>query len=119
MGCLLGCLGWAGKIKILAVTTTVRSPVLPNVPTAIESGLPTMDSRGLFGLLAPVGTPAEIVQLLNREIGIVLKDPALRERLMQLGIEPDASSPEGLRDLIQSEISKWARVIAEAGIQPE
>ena len=109
----------AGKIKILAVTTTVRSPVLPNVPTAIESGLPTMDSRGLFGLLAPAGTPAEIVQLLNREIGIVLKDPALRERLMQLGIEPDASSPEGLRDLIQSEISKWARVIAEAGIQPE
>lgn len=119
MGCLLGCLGWAGKIKILAVTTTVRSPVLPNVPTAIESGLPTMDSRGLFGLLAPAGTPAEIVQLLNREIAIVLKDPALRERLMQLGIEPDASSPEGLRDLIQSEISKWARVIAEAGIQPE
>ena len=109
----------AGKIKILAVTTTVRSPVLPGVPTAIESGLPTLESQGLFGLLAPAGTPHEIVQLLNREVGIVLKDPALRERLLQLGIEPEASSPEGLRDLIQSEIAKWARVIKEANIRPE
>lgn len=107
------------KIKILAVTTTVRSPVLPNVPTAVESGLPTLVSQGLFGLLAPAGTPNEIVQLLNREVGIVLKDPALRERLLKLGIEPEASSPEGLRELIQSEITKWARVMKEAGIRAE
>lgn len=109
----------ADKIKILAVTTTVRSPVLPNVPTAVESGLPTLVSQGLFGLLAPAGTPNEIVQLLNREVGIVLKDPALRERLLKLGIEPEASSPEGLRELIQSEITKWARVMKEAGIRAE
>lgn len=109
----------AGKIKILAVTTVARSPVLPNVPTAVESGLPTMVSRGLFGLLAPAGTPNEIVQLLNREVGAVLNDATLRERLMQQGIEPEASSPEALRELIQSEIAKWARVIKEAGIEPE
>jgi len=109
----------AGKIKILAVTTSVRSPVLPDVPTAVESGLPTLVSQGLFGLLAPVGTPNEIVQLLNREVGVVLNDAALRERLLKLGIEPEASSPEGLRDLIQSEIAKWARVIKEANIRPE
>ncbi len=109
----------ADKIKILAVTTEARSPVLPNVPTAVESGLPTMVSQGLFGLLAPTGTPTEIVQLLNREVAAVLNDAALRERLLKLGIEPDASSPEGLRDLIQSEIVKWARVIKEADIRPE
>jgi tripartite-type tricarboxylate transporter receptor subunit TctC len=109
----------AGKLKALAVTTTARSPVLPNVPTAIESGLPTMDSRGLFGLLAPAGTPSEIVQLLNREITAVLRDPALKEKLIAQGIEPETSTPEGLRDLIQSEIAKWARVIKEAGITPE
>ena len=109
----------AGKIKILAVTTTARSPVLPNVPTAIESGLPALESRGLFGLLAPAGTPSDIVQLLNREVGVVLNDAALRERLLQMGIEPEASSPEGLRELIQSEIAKWARVIKEADIRPE
>jgi len=109
----------AGKMKILAVTTTVRSPVLPNVPTAVESGLPTLVSQGLFGLLAPAGTPNEIVQLLNREVGVVLNDAALRERLLKLGIEPEASSPEGLRDLIQSEITKWARVMKEADIRAE
>ncbi len=109
----------AGKMKILAVTTTVRSPVLPGVPTAVESGLPALVSQGLFGLLAPAGTSNEIVQLLNREAGVVLNDAALRERLLKLGIEPEASSPEGLRDLIQSEITKWARVIKEAGIRAE
>ena len=109
----------AGKIKILAVTTNTRAQVLPNVPTAIESGLPTMDSRGLFGLLAPAGTPNDIIQLLNREITVVLRDPAMRERLIAQGIEPDTSTPEGLRDLIQSEITKWARVIKEADIKPE
>ena len=109
----------AGKIKILAVTTNTRAQVLPNVPTAMESGLPTMDSRGLFGLLAPAGTPNDIIQLLNREITAVLRDPAMRERLIAQGIEPDTSTPEGLRDLIQSEITKWARVIKEADIKPE
>ena len=109
----------AGKIKILAVTTNTRAHVLPNVPTAMESGLPTMDSRGLFGLLAPAGTPNDIIQLLNREITAVLRDPAMRERLIAQGIEPDTSTPEGLRDLIQSEITKWARVIKEADIKPE
>jgi len=108
-----------GKMKILVVTTTARSPVLPNVPTAVESGLPTLVSQGLFGLLAPAGTPNDIVQLLNREVGVVLNDAAVRERLLKLGIEPEASSPEGLRNLIQSEITKWARVIKEAGIRPE
>ncbi len=109
----------AGKIKILAVTTNTRAQVLPNVPTAMESGLPTMDSRGLFGLLAPAGTPNDIIQLLNREITAVLRDPAMRERLIAQGIEPDTSTPEGLRDLIQSEITKWARVIKDADIKPE
>ncbi len=109
----------AGKIKILAVTTPRRSPVLPDVPTTAEAGLPELDSRGLFALLAPAGTPNEIVQLLNREVGAVLNDNALREKLAQQGIEPEASSPEALKDLIRAEIAKWARVIKEAGIRAE
>ncbi len=109
----------SGKIKVLAVTTAVRSPVLPNVPTAMESGLTALESRGLFGLLAPVGTPQEIVQLLSREVGIVLNDAALCERLLQMGIEPEGSTPDGLRDLIHAEITKWARVIKEANIRPD
>lgn len=109
----------AGKVRILALTTSTRSPVLPEVPTTAELGMPAVESRGLFGLLAPAGTPNEVVRLLVREVGAVLNDGALRERLLQQGIEPEASSPEALRDLIQSEISKWARVIRDAGIRSE
>ena len=109
----------SGRLKILAITSATRSPVLPFVPTAIEQGLPNFDSRGLFGLLAPAGTPNEIIQLLNRERGAVLRDPAMKEKLIAQGIEPEAGTPEGLRDLIQSEITKWARVIKDAGIKPE
>lgn len=109
----------AGKLKAIVVTAATRSPALPNVPTAIESGLPGFESRGLFGLLAPAGTPNEIVQLLNREIGAVLRDPAIREKLVQQGIEPEPGTPEALRDLIASEISKWSRVMKEADIKPE
>lgn len=109
----------SGRLKILAITSATRSPVLPFVPTAIEQGLRNFDSRGIFGLLAPAGTPPEVIQFLNREIAIVLKDPAMKERLIAQGIEPETSTPEGLRDLIQSEITKWARVIKEADIKPE
>ena len=109
----------SGRLKILAITSTTRSPVLPYVPTAIEQGLTNFDSRGLFGLLAPAGTPNDVIQLLNREIGAVLRDPAVRDKLIQQGIEPDPGTSEGLRDLINSEIIKWARVIKEADIKPE
>lgn len=109
----------AGKMKALAVTTVARSPVLPNVPTAIESGLPGMVSMGLFGLLAPAATPPHIIQLLNREVVAVLSDAALREKMLQQGIEAESSSPAELRDMIQVEIAKWARVIKDAGIRPE
>ena len=109
----------SGRLKILAITSATRSPVLPFVPTAIEQGLPNFESRGIFGLLAPASTPNEVIQMLNREIVAVLRDPAVRERLIAQGIEPETSTPEGLRDLIQSEITKWERVIKEAGITPE
>ncbi|NBR28556.1 MAG: tripartite tricarboxylate transporter substrate binding protein [Betaproteobacteria bacterium] len=109
----------SGRLKIIAITSATRSPVLPFVPTAIEQGLPNFDSRGLFGLLAPAGTPNDVIQLLNREIAAVLRDPAMKEKLVAQGIEPETSTPEGLRDLIQSEITKWARVIKDANIKPE
>ncbi len=109
----------AGKMKALAVTTLTRSPVLPEVPTAAESGLPAMDARGLFGLLAPAGTPSQIVQLLNRELVAVLNDNALREKMLQQGIELESTSPDGLREMIDKEIVKWARVIKDADIRAE
>lgn len=109
----------AGKVKILAVTSPARSQVLPEVPTAVESGLPSLVSVGLYGLFAPAKTPTEVLQLLHREVGVALNDAALREKLLQQGIEIEPGSPEALRDLLQTEIAKWARVIKEADIRPE
>lgn len=109
----------AGKVKVLAVTTPKRTPVLPDVPTAVEAGLPGLVSTALYGLFAPMRTTKDIVQLLNREMGTVLNDGALREKLLTLAIEAEPSSPEGLRDLLQSEIAKWARVIKDADIRTE
>lgn len=109
----------AGKVKILAVTSPGRSQVLPEVQTAIEAGLPTLVSVGLYGLFAPVKTAPEILQLLHRETSVALGDATLREKLLGQGIEIEPSSPEALRDLLQNEIVKWARVIKDAGITPE
>jgi tripartite-type tricarboxylate transporter receptor subunit TctC len=109
----------AGKVKILAVTSAARSQVLPEVPTAVESGLPSLISVGLYGLFAPAKTPPEILQMLQRETAVALSDAALREKLLQQGIEIEPSSPEALRDMLQNEIAKWARVIKDADIRPE
>ena len=109
----------AGKIKILAVTSPVRSPIMPEVQTALEAGLPSLVSVGLYGLFAPIKTPPEVLQMLSREIGTALGDAALREKLLGQGIEIEPSSPEVLRDLLQVEIARWARVIKDADIRPE
>ena len=109
----------AGKVKILAVTSPARSQILPEVQTAVEAGLPSLVSVGLYGLFAPVKTPSEVLQLLHRETSTALGDANLREKLLGQGIEIEPSSPEVLRELMQSEISKWARVIKDSGITPE
>lgn len=109
----------AGKVKILAVTSPTRSQILPEVQTATEAGLPSLVSVALYGLFAPVKTPPEALQLLQREVSVSLNDATLKEKLLGQGIEIESSTPEVLRDLLQAEIAKWARVIKDAGITPE
>jgi len=109
----------AGKVKILAVTSPTRSQILPEVQTAVEAGLPSLVSVALYGLFAPAKTPPEVLQLLQREVSVSLNDAALKEKLLGQGIEIEPSTPEVLRDLLQAEIAKWARVIKDAGITPE
>ena len=109
----------AGKVKILAVTSPTRSQILPEVQTATEAGLPALVSVALYGLFAPVKTPPEVLQLLQREVSVSLNDATLKEKLLGQGIEIESSTPEALRDLLQAEIAKWARVIKDAGITPE
>ena len=107
----------AGRLRILAVTGTERSPVMPDVPTVAESGVPGYDFVIWFGVFAPAGTPLPIVARLNQAIVTSLKNPDLAKQLSQQGLEPHTSTPEALGKLLQTDIAKWARIIKAAGIK--
>jgi tripartite-type tricarboxylate transporter receptor subunit TctC len=109
----------AGKLRGVAVTAGTRTPLLPEVPTVAESGLPGFESVASYALLVPAGTPKDVVAYLNRETVAALQAADLRDRLSAAGIDPVGSSPEELDRIIRAEIAKWARVIKAAGITPE
>ena len=108
-----------GTVRALAVTGAQRSPALPDVPTLAESGAPDQESDIIAGLLAPGGTPPEIVDRLHREIVKVVAMPNVRARLSALGFEPIGSTPKQFAERIRSEIDKWAKVIRAAGIKAQ
>lgn len=107
----------AGKIRALAVSTAKRSPAVPDIPTVAEAGVPGYDSGAWFGLLAPAGTPKDIVNRLAAETQRILKLPDVHERIATLGAEPVGSTPEQFAAHIKSEIAKWAKVIREANVE--
>ncbi len=109
----------AGKLRPLAVTSEQRSATLPDLPTIAESGLPGYSAITWYGLLAPKGTPREIVMRLNREINELLRLPAVREQMLAQGFEPSGNSPGEFAAFISSEIVKWGRVVKASGITPE
>jgi len=108
----------AGKLRALAVTTASRQAVLPDIPTVGEF-VPGYEATAWFGIGAPKNTPAEIVDKLNREINAGLADPQLKARLVDLGGETFAGSPEDFAKFIAAETEKWAKVVKFAGIKPE
>jgi tripartite-type tricarboxylate transporter receptor subunit TctC len=108
----------AGKLKAYAVTSPKRLSNLPDVPTLSESGLTGYDATGWFGLVAPTGTPANIVQKLHTEFTAALNDESLKSQMRQSGMEPMPSSIEGFDAYIKSETQKWAKVIRLANIKP-
>jgi tripartite-type tricarboxylate transporter receptor subunit TctC len=108
----------AGKLRPLAVTTTMRSETLPDVPTVSEF-VPGYEVSNWFGVGAPKATPAEILDRLNKEINASLADPKLRARLADLGGTPLVGSPADFGKLIATETEKWAKVIRAANIKPD
>ena len=106
----------SGALRALAVTGLKRSPLLPEVPTVAESGLAGFEVVGWFGLLAPKGTSPEIVQTLNAAVNKALAVDAVTKRLANLGAEPVGGSTASFDDFLAGEISKWGKVIREAGI---
>lgn len=108
-----------GKVKVLAVTTKERSPLLPEVPTIAESGYPGFDSLAVYGFFAPAGTSPAIINKLNKEINLVLLDTELKSKLFELGIEIKGSTPEDLQLVVNDQVQRWGDVIRNANIKPE
>lgn len=107
----------SGKVRVLAVGSAKRSPLMPEVPTMKEAGVPDYEKTQWFGMLAPRGTPRPIIMKLNEGIGNALRLPAATKRLRGLGSEPVGNSPEQFGALINSEIAKWADVIKQVGMR--
>jgi tripartite-type tricarboxylate transporter receptor subunit TctC len=109
----------SGKLRALASTGAARSPLLPDVPTVAESGLKDFSIATWFGLLGPAGMPADLVARIQRDVARVLASPDIRNRLVDLGVDIVANSPEEFSAYLRTEIVRYAKVIKDAGIKPE
>ena len=109
----------AGQLRPLAVASKTRSQLLSDVPTTAEAGYPDIQGDSWVGLLAPAGTPNEIIRAVQREISGIIALPDVRERLPTLGFEAVASTPEEFASRIKIETEMWGRVIRAANIKPE
>ena len=107
----------AGRARALAMVGE-RSPLLPDVPTMAEAGLPGVDAALMFGLVAPAATPAAVIKVLNESAAASVRTDPLRARLLELGYVPIGSTAEEFRARIAADIAKWSRVIEAAGIKP-
>lgn len=107
----------AGRLKVLGVSGTKRYPPLPNVPTVNESGLPGFDALNWYPLMAPAGTPRDLVMKLNTEAIKALNSPDVRDKLMAQGLIPAPMSPEQLGQFIREDYERWARVIKAANVK--
>ncbi|MCA3177698.1 MAG: Bug family tripartite tricarboxylate transporter substrate binding protein [Burkholderiales bacterium] len=104
-----------GQLRALAVTSAGRSPAFPDVPTLAEAGLKGIDVNPWFGLLAPAGTPAAVVQRVNADVNALLATAEVRERFAASGADVLSMSPERFGELMREDLAKWARVVRESG----
>lgn len=107
----------SGKLRVLAVTTAKRSPQFPGVPTVAEAGVPGYDVTNWYGLVAPAGTPTDVVTQLNKALVKVMADPDIRHRLAVSGMDATSDTPQQFAKLLDSERAKWGDLIRKAGIQ--
>jgi tripartite-type tricarboxylate transporter receptor subunit TctC len=106
-----------GKVRALAVTSLKRAPFLPDLPTMDESGFPGFNVTAWFGMFAPAGTPAAVIDKLNRETVKIMTSPDVQDKLYAIGIEPLGNTPTEFAAVIKSEIPYWAKVIKDTDIK--
>jgi len=107
----------AGRVRGIAVTGAKRAPAMPELPTIAEAGVAGYEATSWNGMLAPAGTPADIVRRLNAEFNRIIVTPDMRKRMLDNGYEPVGGPPERFGVLIRAEIAKWAPVVAAAGVK--
>lgn len=106
----------SNKLRAIAATTVERSPLLPDVPTMVQSGFKDFEVTTWYGVLGPAGLPRDVVTRLNAALGAAVKSPANAKRLSDNGLDPSHSTPEALAQTVASELSRWAKVVKAAGI---
>ena len=109
----------SGKVRALAVTTAKRWPGAPEIPTMAEAGVPGYEASAWFGLLAPANTPKPIVELLQRHVAAILRQPEVEKMLLEQGAEAVGNTPDEFTRLIAAELQKWTKVVAATGVKLE
>ena len=107
----------SGKVRALAVTTTRRSKVLPEVPTMQEAGVPGFDVSSWQALYAPAGTPAAIVARFNAEVQKIIATPEVKAKMDGLGLEYNANSPQQFADFGRAELAKWSKIVKDGNVK--
>ena len=108
-----------GRLRAIAVTGPRRFSEMPGIPTVSEAGVPGFVITGWFGVLAPAGTPREIISKLSTEIVKIVQLPAVQERFASLGTVPVGNTPEEFAAFLRAEIEKWSRVVKASGARPD
>jgi tripartite-type tricarboxylate transporter receptor subunit TctC len=109
----------SGRLRALSINGPRRSPALPEVPTAGESGLPGFEADFWIGLFAPAGTPRAVIARLNAEVNKIMSEDAMKERFMVIGVDPAPGTPEQFGDILAKDIERWSKSVKSAGLKPE
>jgi tripartite-type tricarboxylate transporter receptor subunit TctC len=110
----------SGQLRPLAVTTAKRISQLPDVPTTAESGLPALEISSTFGVLAPAGTPAAIVERINAVLAKIIENPEVKEQFLRQGVyAAEPTSPAKAAERLAAEVARWESLIRDANIKPD
>jgi len=109
----------SGRLIALGVTTAQRASALPDVPTIQEAGVPGYEVSGWYGIIGPAGMPKPLLARLNKEINTILQVPQTRDQLSREGAEPRTATPDEFATAMSTDLLKWAKVVAAAGLKPQ
>jgi len=109
----------AGKLRALGITSLQRSASLPEIPTVAEAGVPGYEVGVWFGIVAPAGTPPDVLAKLNRELNKILGEADVKQKFADQGVDPVGGTPERFAEHIRTQIEKWGRVVKESGAKVE